>query len=197
MSSKGISPRFATLVLIAIAVIAGIVVYMFVSGTLNSMQGPSVKIFPDIYSQENNVGILNQEATFIINVKNPTNSSLSVKVSITGDGNSVLVNSPHIIAPNGGNNIEIKQKLSYTGFWLIKATTEDGLSEDSYSFAVYTSKVDADLYLTSLNREIARDNNSFYALIISIVALIIATIVNGLTFYVNNKKLKKIIPYND
>ena len=36
---KAISPIFATLILIAIAVIAGIVVYMFTSGTIASMTG--------------------------------------------------------------------------------------------------------------------------------------------------------------
>ena len=36
---KGISPIFATLILIAIAVIAGVVVYMFTSGTLATMTG--------------------------------------------------------------------------------------------------------------------------------------------------------------
>lgn len=35
--SKGISPIFATLILIAISVIAGVVVYMFTSGTLATM----------------------------------------------------------------------------------------------------------------------------------------------------------------
>jgi archaeal type IV pilus assembly protein PilA len=38
-SKKAISPIFATLILIAIAVIAGIVVYMFTSGTIASMTG--------------------------------------------------------------------------------------------------------------------------------------------------------------
>ena len=36
-NNKGISPIFATLILIAIAVIAGVVVYMFTSGTLATM----------------------------------------------------------------------------------------------------------------------------------------------------------------
>ena len=36
-NNKAISPIFATLILIAIAVIAGVVVYMFVSGTLATM----------------------------------------------------------------------------------------------------------------------------------------------------------------
>lgn len=36
---KAISPIFATLILIAIAVIAGVVVYMFTSGTLATMTG--------------------------------------------------------------------------------------------------------------------------------------------------------------
>ena len=36
-SKKAISPIFATLILIAIAVIAGIVVYMFTSGTIGSL----------------------------------------------------------------------------------------------------------------------------------------------------------------
>ena len=37
--SRGLSPIFATLILIAIAVIAGIVVYMFTSGTIAAMTG--------------------------------------------------------------------------------------------------------------------------------------------------------------
>src|SRR5512137_509476 len=38
-NTKAISPIFATLILIAIAVIAGVVVYMFVSGSLATMTG--------------------------------------------------------------------------------------------------------------------------------------------------------------
>ena len=38
-NSKAISPIFATLILIAISVIAGVVVYMFTSGTLATMTG--------------------------------------------------------------------------------------------------------------------------------------------------------------
>lgn len=38
-SKKAISPIFATLILIAIAVIAGIVVYMFTSGTIGTLTG--------------------------------------------------------------------------------------------------------------------------------------------------------------
>jgi flagellin-like protein len=38
-NKKAISPIFATLILIAIAVIAGIVVYMFTSGTIGSLTG--------------------------------------------------------------------------------------------------------------------------------------------------------------
>src|SRR5208337_4699860 len=41
-NSKAISPIFATLILIAIAVIAGVVVYMFVSGTLATMTSGGV-----------------------------------------------------------------------------------------------------------------------------------------------------------
>ena len=38
-STRGLSPIFATLILIAIAVIAGIVVYMFASGTIATLTG--------------------------------------------------------------------------------------------------------------------------------------------------------------
>ena len=38
-NKKAISPIFATLILIAIAVIAGVVVYTFTSGTLSTMTG--------------------------------------------------------------------------------------------------------------------------------------------------------------
>lgn len=71
---KAISPIFATLILIAIAVIAGVVVYMFTSGTLSSMTGS---------------GTAGQEKLSIQAVQatgNPTATALSVTVYAQAQG---------------------------------------------------------------------------------------------------------------
>ena len=70
-NKKAISPIFATLILIAIAVIAGIVVYMFTSGTIASMTGG---------------GTTGQEKVAIQAVQAVSTTSVTVYAQSTGGG---------------------------------------------------------------------------------------------------------------
>src|SRR5271157_2973452 len=96
-SRKGISPIFATLILIAIAVIAGVVVYMFTSGTLATMTGG---------------GTAAQEKVSIQAVK-VTGGKINIYAQSTG-GNSVAVDSV-IFKDAGGNVVQTVPTGSITG----------------------------------------------------------------------------------
>ena len=87
---KAISPIFATLILIAIAVIAGVVVYMFTSGTLATMTGGGT-------AAQEKVSVQAVQAT-------PTNGTTTgLKVYAQAQGNSVTIS--NIIVKNAGGNV--------------------------------------------------------------------------------------------
>ena len=91
-NSKAISPIFATLILIAIAVIAGVVVYMFTSGTLATM------MLGGTAGQEK---VTVQAASIVVN----TNGLTKVYLEQTG-GPAATVNSL-IIKDTSGNTIGV------------------------------------------------------------------------------------------
>jgi len=84
-NTKAISPIFATLILIAIAVIAGVVVYMFTSGTLATMTGGSAA----------------QEKMSVQAVQ--YTSTLSLTVYAQAQGNPVEIT--NIIVKDSGGNV--------------------------------------------------------------------------------------------
>jgi flagellin-like protein len=88
-SKKAISPIFATLILIAIAVIAGIVVYMFTSGTMSSMTGG---------------GTAGQEKIAIVAVE-PGTGAADVYAKSTG-GTDVVIDGA-VIKDSGGNTVDV------------------------------------------------------------------------------------------
>ena len=105
-SRKGISPIFATLILIAIAVIAGVVVYMFTSGTLATMTGSTsavtekVSIQGATLSVGNGVTVYAQSTNGLsvavngIIIKNTSGSvvcSLTTSSTLTANGALVTV----------------------------------------------------------------------------------------------------------
>jgi flagellin-like protein len=99
-SLKGISPIFATLILIAIAVIAGVVVYMFTSGTLATMTGGGTAAQEKVSVQ---AATYNAVTPFSVTVyaqstsgPNPVVSSIIIKDS---SGNTVTVLDIGTLAP--------------------------------------------------------------------------------------------------
>jgi len=86
-SIRGLSPIFATLILIAIAVIAGIIIYMFTSGTLASMLGG---------------GTAAQEKAAIQGVTVGTgHTALTVLAQYVDGGNAILINGAIVKDVNG------------------------------------------------------------------------------------------------
>ena len=90
-SKKAISPIFAVLILIAIAVIAGIVVYMFTSGTIASMTGG---------------GTAGQEKVAVETVVTSNSTSVTVWAKSTG-GTDVAIDGL-ILKDSGGATVTVE-----------------------------------------------------------------------------------------
>jgi flagellin-like protein len=143
-NSKAISPIFATLILIAIAVIAGVVVYMFTSGTLATMTngGTAGQEKVSVQTVQYTAG-----GTLLIYAEQTSGPAATVNGVILKDANGNTVGTDaaptglattapmvqgaldpinaHIVAPNAG---------SYT----VIVTTKAGGSFVSSSFVVNT-----------------------------------------------------------
>jgi len=101
-NSKAISPIFATLILIAIAVIAGVVVYMFTSGTLATMTGGGTAATEKVSVQGATISVGGSGTGKVTVYAQSTNN---VAVTITSilikdaSGNSVLTINPTTVSP--------------------------------------------------------------------------------------------------
>jgi len=93
---RALSPIFAVLLLIAIAVIAGIIIYMFTSGYLSTMMGG---------------GTAGQEKVAIQSVQ-ATTTSLNVWAKSTGGGPVVITDV--IVRDASGNQVGTPQTVSVT-----------------------------------------------------------------------------------
>jgi len=138
---KAISPIFATLILIAIAVIAGVVVYMFTSGTLATMtgggtaaqekvavQGASIKVGT---TSTGNVAVYAQST----NTQDVTIDSMIVKDSA---GNTVIVltptSGPTTLSGNGSLVTVTKSLVTLTGITVGQPYTVTLVSTKGGSF---------------------------------------------------------------
>ena len=86
--SRGLSPIFATLILIAIAVIAGIVVYMFTSGTIASMTGQGTAGQEKVAVQ--GIDVTNE----IVLAQNTGSGTVTITSAIVKDANGNIVGTP-------------------------------------------------------------------------------------------------------
>jgi flagellin-like protein len=91
---KALSPIFAVLILIAITVIAGIIVFMFTSGYLGTMMGG---------------GTAGQEKVAIEAVECPNNSTLYAWSKSTGGGDVIILEA--ILKDSAGNVVEVDQAV--------------------------------------------------------------------------------------
>lgn len=101
---KGISPIFATLILIAIAVIAGVVVYMFTSGTLATMTGGGTAATEKVSVQGATV-TAGGAATGVVTVYAQSTNNVAVTITSiiikSASGSTVLTVTP--TAPGGAS----------------------------------------------------------------------------------------------
>jgi flagellin-like protein len=134
---KAISPIFATLILIAIAVIAGVVVYMFTSGTLATMTGGGTAAQEKISVQASSYTVSTKVVTIYAQCTGgptPVINSLIIKNS---QGNTVATVTAAIAAPTPTPSPvgSMTQGTLYT----ITGTLTDALLSGTYSATLVTS----------------------------------------------------------
>jgi hypothetical protein len=133
-----------------IGLVCGIAVAWFV---WLEVEGPplSVTIEPRIYDPNANIGILNEQAAFIIHVSNNRPSLVNLTVNVSA-GNSIVQSQKMIVQPSEKRDLKISQQLTITGIWIVAATTnETGQSLSSYSFEVEVNKAEADVAIDQWN----------------------------------------------
>jgi len=124
---RGLSPIFAVLILVAISVIAGIIVYMFTSGYLATMMGG---------------GTTGQEKVAVESVE-WDGTTLTVWAKSTGGGD-VLIDAV-IVRDASGNQIDIDNTVSVTlpsaGTLTAVVSTPTGLiAGDTYTAALVSKQ---------------------------------------------------------
>jgi len=92
-NKKAISPIFASLILIAIAVIAGIVVYMFTSGTIATMTGG---------------GTAGQEKVAVTTVAEDGTTAGLLHIWAKSTGGTEVTIDGAILKDSGGSTLEVK-----------------------------------------------------------------------------------------
>ncbi|MGO8807042.1 MAG: archaellin/type IV pilin N-terminal domain-containing protein [Candidatus Bathyarchaeia archaeon] len=141
-NSKAISPIFATLILIAIAVIAGVVVYMFTSGTLATMTSGGTAGQEKITVQGASVSVASKIATvYIEQTGGPAASvnSIIIKNSAGTTLGDVAVVNANITPSVGTTGTTIASGTLYTVSVTISAGILTGMSVGgSYTLTVTT-----------------------------------------------------------
>jgi flagellin-like protein len=138
---KAISPIFATLILIAIAVIAGVVVYMFTSGTLATMTSGGTAAQEKVSVQ--GVQVSSTGTSISVYAENTGTGTVTVNGLIIKDSNgntvqSATIASPGTVALPGGILETVTGTITAlpTGTYTVTLTTTKGGSFVSSSFVV-------------------------------------------------------------
>ena len=126
-SKKAISPIFATLILIAIAVIAGIVVYMFTSGTLGDLTGGGSAV---------------TEKAAVQGVGGVSATGIQVYASYISGGNPITINGAIVKDAAGNQQIGTVAATDLPTDGTLTTITVTGLTltEGTYSVTITSAK---------------------------------------------------------
>jgi len=135
-NTRGLSPIFAILILIAIAVIAGIVVYMFTSGTIATMTGGGTAGQGKLAVQAVDA---NTPARLVVYAKSTGGTDVIVDAAIIKDaGGSTLevvtLAQTTFVAAGTMNNVTVANTKVTTGSYTVTLTSVGGGSFVSASF---------------------------------------------------------------
>jgi len=129
---KAISPIFATLILIAIAVIAGVVVYMFTSGTLATMTNGGAALTEKVTIQGTSLNAT--AATVSVYAQSTNGVTVTINTIIIKNTNGDIV---YQAAPTGGT----VQLPSTDALTPVSASSITGVTPgNSYTVTIVTAK---------------------------------------------------------
>ena len=141
-SRKALSPIFAVLILIAIAVIAGIVVYMFTSGTIATMTGGGTARQEKVAVEAVAVNATTGFETVTVWAKSTGGGPVNIDGAILKDSSGIVLFVDNTVAdtlPANGTLIGVNASGLYasltTGYtFTVTLTSQDGGSFVSASF---------------------------------------------------------------
>jgi flagellin-like protein len=130
---KAISPIFATLILIAIAVIAGVVVYMFTSGTLSTMTGGGT-------AAQERVAV--QGVSFAPAASNPSTTAGTITVYAQNMASTGTVSANGILIKNSqGSTVATVPSITATPLAAGSLVTLTGAASVALPAGTYTATV--------------------------------------------------------
>lgn len=185
LNKRAISKVVTTTILVAILIVAVSAVGYWMLGV--GVPSLEVNIDPRIYSANNNIGVLNEEATFRVSLKNNGDYTRETTINITAE-DSTLVNTTVNVDPKSGKNQTITQKLIYPGTWIIRVLSEDQETLDSYSFITVTNSIDADMQINALSNVQDIKNSSTVSNIIALLSLGVSIAALTVSVYVRQKR---------
>jgi hypothetical protein len=130
-----------------------------------------INISPTIYSPQNNIAILNEAASFNVTVFNYTNDSLVVKLSVIGDDN-LLHNESLNVSNQSIINMILREKISYSGLWLVTASSNNTRIGSTYSFQTVTNAEEANTQINSLSNLTNQQNSTDWSNTLALLAII-------------------------
>ena len=136
-NNKGISPIFATLILIAIAVIAGVVVYMFTSGTLATMTGGGTAGQEKISIQAASYSSADKTVTLYAQCTGGPTPVVNTVIVKNAQGNVVATVTAAITAPTPTPSPA--GSMSQGTLYTILTSATSGLSTGTYTATLVTN----------------------------------------------------------
>lgn len=181
------SPVVASIILIAVTVAVSIAIAVWMGAltalTVTTVPEVEVRITPDIYSPNCNIGVLNDIGVFHFEVKNNSNENKTITIMIDTD-QGTLVNAELRVQAASENSTTITQKLVYPGSWVISAHSEDQKLIDSYSFMTLTNDIDAEIQTNVLKQIQEATNTAHQSNNIAFASLITSTAISSVTLIV-------------
>ena len=138
-NSKAISPIFATLILIAIAVIAGVVVYMFTSGTLATMTSGGTAGQEKVTVQAASISAGGKTTVYLEQTGGPAATVNSIIIKGTSGNTVGVISGTGSLAANGGTAGSTVALTSGTMFTIVGTTPSGLVAGSSYSVTVTTA----------------------------------------------------------
>lgn len=191
ISRRGIAPFPATAILMAAVLIAAIAILGFTTGLFGTFTGGvGATVNPEIYAPGQNIGVLNQNATFLISVGNNRSTPIAGTVVLTA-GATAVRNQSFTLAPGKSQEFTLSTPLFTTGEWTITVTVSDGTVLHPYSFIVEQNEDAANSQLTADN---LAQEHTLLLIVGPLVAAVIGVIPGGYSLYLRRKdRLEKVM----
>jgi len=170
---------FSLVVAVLVVVALGMTYFVFLVGP--DIVG--INISSNIYSEKNNIGVLNEICNFTVNLKNNLGEIYYFDITIFWEEGTVYHKSINV-QPISIRTELITQRLNHLGEWQIMVEEINHKFKDTYSFLVVTNYAEARIKINQEEQIIYNNQISSCAIYISLIALIISI----LSLYYTRKK---------